>query len=326
MYILELKKEKIIAIISELLKFVSEKKENYLEICKFLSTQSVNNSLLCENHLKSIFDIKENYNQICKYIYNNKNKKEIYDIEKMLTTCCKNKMRYKDLSDQLKIILHTEEKYYTLAQDLENAVDSYANIGQKIKTMVVGSSLEKALDVVLSNDDIITRTAKKYSIKKEFIQAIIFQEQRFYGIDDPIADSLVIQSNVYDNHLERFVDGNSLYLPSPVLGYRNDSSTGIGQIFAKTAINAINAHEGIEKYEVNSKTDIKLIWDKLQNAEVNIDTIGAVLLYKKKMLLEANDFSNHNLLKLYNGSGELAEKYGVVAEKYYNAFEVYNEE
>ena len=44
------------------------------------------------------------------------------------------------------------------------------------------------------------------------------------------------------------------------------------------------------------------------------------------MLLEANDFSNHNLLKLYNGSGELAEKYGVVAEKYYNAFEVYNEE
>lgn len=326
MYILELKKEKTIAIISELLKFVSEKKENYLEICKFLSTQSVNNSLLCENHLKSIFDIKENYNQICKYIYNNKNKKEIYDIEKMLTACCKNKMRYKDLSDQLKIILHTEEKYYTLAQDLENAVDSYANIGQKIKTMVVGSSLEKALDVVLSNDDIITRTAKKYSIKKEFIQAIIFQEQRFYGIDDPIADSLVIQSNVYDNHLERFVDGNSFYLPSPVLGYRNDSSTGIGQIFAKTAINAINAHEGIEKYDVNSKTDIKLIWDKLQNAEFNIDTIGAVLLYKKKMLLEANDFSNHNLLKLYNGSGELAEKYGVVAEKYYNAFEVYNEE
>ena len=32
------------------------------------------------------------------------------------------------------------------------------------------------------------------------------------------------------------------------------------------------------------------------------------------------------LIKLYNGSGELAEKYGIVVEKYYNAFGVYNEE
>lgn len=85
--------------------------------------------------------------------------------------------------------------------------------------------------------------------------------------------------------------------------------------------------EQLEKEIINVEYDVLDVVDSsIANAEFNIDTIGAVLLYKKKILLEANDFSNRNLLKLYNGSGELAEKYGIVVEKYYNAFGVYNEE
>ena len=218
------------------------------------------------------------------------------------------------------------QKYYILAQRLENAVDSYANIWQRIKTFLVGSSLEKALDLVLTNDEIISKTAEKYSIEKEFIQAIIFQEQRFLGFDDPIADALVLQSNVYDKNLEKFVNRNYFYAPLPILRYRNDSSTGLGQIFAKTAINAINAYEGIQKYSVNSKEDIKAIWNALQNTEFNIDTIGSIMLYNKNILLDENNFSNRNLLKLYNGSGNLAEKYSLVTEQYFNAFKEYNNE
>lgn len=41
---------------------------------------------------------------------------------------------------------------------------------------------------------------------------------------------------------------------------------------------------------------------------------------------DENNFSNRNLLKLYNGSGNLAEKYSLVTEQYFNAFKEYNNE
>lgn len=56
------------------------------------------------------------------------------------------------------------------------------------------------------------------------------------------------------------------------------------------------------------------------------DTIGSIMLYNKNILLDENNFSNRNLLKLYNGSGNLAEKYSLVTEQYFNAFKEYNNE
>ena len=56
------------------------------------------------------------------------------------------------------------------------------------------------------------------------------------------------------------------------------------------------------------------------------DTIGSIMLYNKNILLDENNFSNRNLLKLYNGSGNLAEKYSLVIEQYFNAFKEYNNE
>lgn len=118
MYILELKKKKIIALITELLNLASKKYESYLRICEFLSPQSQYNALLCEKHLKSIFTLKEKYNQIPIFIYNNENEKEIHDIEKALLTCCKNRIKYKDLSDQLKLILYKEKKILHLSSKI----------------------------------------------------------------------------------------------------------------------------------------------------------------------------------------------------------------
>ena len=56
------------------------------------------------------------------------------------------------------------------------------------------------------------------------------------------------------------------------------------------------------------------------------DTIGSIMLYNKNILLDENNFSNRNLLKLYNGSGNLSEKYSLVTEQYFNAFKEYNNE
>lgn len=64
--------------------------------------------------------------------------------------------------------------------------------------------------------------------------------------------------------------------------------------------------------------------------------VGAVLALKKKELQERAfqrqeekyhtifDYSRHNLLKVYNGFNDIAEKYATVTEKYYKAFEEYN--
>ena len=176
-----------------------------------------------------------------------------------------------------------ESKIDLLEEKLTKAIKSYANIAQKIKSGIAGSSLKKALNFVIENDSLISETAKKYNIEKEFIQSVLFQELRFYAVDDPISDSFVIQSQVYDENLDRYMNHKCLFPPKPIFGYRNDSSTGPGQIFAETAIKAINSFEGKKIYDKDSKTDMKYIWNRLHSEkEFNIDMVGAVLALKKK--------------------------------------------
>ena len=178
-----------------------------------------------------------------------------------------------------------ESKIDLLEEKLTKAIKSYANIAQKIKSGIAGSSLKKALNFVIENDSLISETAKKYNIEKEFIQSVLFQELRFYAVDDPISDSFVIQSQVYDENLDRYMNHKCLFPPKPIFGYRNDSSTGPGQIFAETAIKAINSFEGKKIYDKDSKTDMKYIWNRLHSEkEFNIDMVGAVLALKKKRI------------------------------------------
>lgn len=325
MYLMEIKKKKACILLEELLLFLAEKEDDYQKTKQLLFSQNSTDFSLCEKHYKHLMYVIKNNDAIKNIIYGETNEKIIDAIENLLEKCYEQYSNKENWSNHLKEIVYKEQKYTLLVNSLEKAIDSYANIGQRLKTVIIGSSLEKALDLVLKNDIIISQTASKYSIEKEIIQSIIFQEQRFLGIDDPIADSLVRLSYAYDDNLNRFIKMESLVPPQPVPGYRTDSSTGIGQIFAKTAINAINHYAGENLYDPKSKKDIQNIWNKLQEKDFNIDTIGAVLAYKKSFLISKNSYSNYNLLKSYNGSNEWAEKYAAVTEKYANAFRIYNE-
>lgn len=325
MYLTNIKKQRANLLLDELLLFLAEKDDDYQKIKNQLFLQNSMEFSLCEKYYNYLMYVKNNSITIKNEIYEESSKKTIDAIENLLEKCygiCKDKECW---SNRLKEITYKEQKYVLLASSLKYAIDSYANIGQRLKTVVVGSSLESALELVLENDVIISQTALKYSIEKEIIQSIIFQEQRFFGIDDPFVDSLVRQSYVYDDNLEKFIKKELWVSPQPVLGYRTDSSTGIGQIFAKTAISAINYCANKKLYDVESKKDIRNIWNKLQEKDFNIDTIGAVLAYKKYLLITQDAYSNYNLLKSYNGSGKWAEKYAAVTEKYAAAFKVYNE-
>ena len=224
-----------------------------------------------------------------------------------------------------------------LISDLNNAVDSYINVGQKIKTKPYNTN-EEAMNIVLENDSTITKVANKYNVDKAMIQSIIFQETRFYGIDDPVADSLVIQSYAYEQQLEDYVNwinnlkwyemwkGIFRQPPQPVLGYRTDSSTGLGQIFARTAINAYN-EEKHTSYDASDWKDLKKFWEYLQDDENNIEMVALVLknIKNQKELSGKTLKEIEKIMSSYNGEGDWAQKYGAVTIQYYQAFRKYNE-
>ena len=231
-----------------------------------------------------------------------------------------------------------------LLSDLTKAVNEYINWGQEIKTCIYNTEVE-ALEIVLKYDEQITTAAIQYGVEKEMIQAVLFQEIRFYGADDPIADILVVQSYAYEEQMASYCEwlkdlkwyefwkGIFRQPPSPVIGYKNESSTGLGQIFPSTAIQAINSYNagksGFTPYSEEDWRDLKEIWYKLQDDEYNIEMVALVLLYKAKCnKVDLSDASSNDIkkvLKGYNGSGDLADKYSVVALKYYEAFKEFNE-
>lgn len=134
------------------------------------------------------------------------------------------------------------------------------------------------------------------------------------------------QSQFYEHQLEAYEKAGFLEkmvrgVPVPPIVYRKDSSTGLGQIFASTAIDATNWYEKTN-YDRNDKKDLEKFWNELQDEDYNIDMVGRVLAYKRSTLPEGADAKR--IMKAYNGSGELAEKYSNVTWQYYKAFEEYN--
>ena len=227
--------------------------------------------------------------------------------------------------------LGDRENEIELYYELTDAVDSYANDLQLLATLPYNNNYE-AMQKVLGYDQEITAAAKKYDIEKEMIQAVLFQEIRFYNVGDPIGDSLVRQSFAYDERLKAYVEGEVLFAPQAVLGYRRSSSTGLGQIHTSTAIDAINSYNERNSkndnsyigkiYDLDILEDREEIWYALQDDSYSIEMVALVLLYEKRN--RGDEWTIRNVLKAYNGSGELAEKYATVALQYYEAFKKYN--
>ena len=126
-------------------------------------------------------------------------------------------------------------------------------------------------------------------------------------------------------------------MPTPPILYRTDTSTGVGQIFAETAIEATNSwtkKNGINsehRYDKTNWKDLEEFWLKLQYDDgYNIDMIGRVLDYKRDLLIEGgfSDPTPRQIMQRYNGgdSNKYAIAYGKVTEKYYNAFKQFNAE
>lgn len=224
-----------------------------------------------------------------------------------------------------------------LYDELEKQVSYDFTIFEEIKARY---STLQALDIVLSKDKLITDICNKLKFPKAIYQTILFRELRCVWIQDDFADALVMASYSYDDALERWSNlspAQQLITPAPTmpLGYRHDSSTGLGQIFAKTAIAAHN-FAVLSKiisdrlYNYSNYNDKKTMWFNLKdNDEFNLKYILYVLVYEASNLAYNNSYFTYTenqiqkLLTKYNGTGDSANEYGRECFGWYAIFNKY---
>lgn len=156
-----------------------------------------------------------------------------------------------------------------------------------------------ALLIINEHQDCIQAAADEFDIEKEMIEAVLFRELICVGLDDVAAD------------LRFRITGQ-------------DCSTGIGQIFASTAIAAEKSVTG------SCNKNVSEMWYALQNKCTNIRYVAMNL----KSILNKNDLeipktedsskysTNFLAFARYNAKslGEKAKTYATAVEKYYNAF------
>ncbi|MGQ5654953.1 glycoside hydrolase domain-containing protein [Streptomyces sp. NPDC003343] len=175
-----------------------------------------------------------------------------------------------------------------------------------------GISTTEAFGAVVDADWLFTSLARTLRVRKALIQAPVMWELRKLNPLDFAADAAV------------------------QAGLKDDCSTGWGQIFAKTAIQARNycIGEGIINgtgLDYNNKDDLRAVWDKLHDdQEYNIRSVAYTLIFNAELLgiprpdLTGNVQVTEACLARYNGEGPDAEKYGQELMGLYNVLENYN--
>ena len=210
-----------------------------------------------------------------------------------------------------------------------------------IQGFVNKRSIEQAIDIIYLYDKIITNSSNYFLMPKAYIQSVLFRELMFENISDDIADSCVIitynylfEKEIYDN-LDKYSKLLVTTPTYPVL-YKEDSSTGLGQIFASTAINSLNYinkknHINIY-YSYDNFRERFIIWSKLKyDNEYNVSMISNVIMYgtndinlDDKNFLTFSKTDTKAVLSRYNGFGDEAQKYGDEVYRYYEIFSKYN--
>lgn len=180
---------------------------------------------------------------------------------------------------------------------------------------------EAAYDNLMKYDEIITKYSNSFKVRKSLIQTIILWEHGVEGKDDLLGDMAVI-------------DYYSLGL-----GSKKDSSTGICQIFAKTAIEAYNfaVGQGLiseKNLLTENKENVKNMWYKLFfDVDFNIKMGTLNLLYcdwqknssYKSYKYDTDESNIKRILERYNGEGKDAIEYAERNYGLYKIFEKYNE-
>ena len=216
-----------------------------------------------------------------------------------------------------------------LLRALEEDIGRHAGLLQLLGTAPYYSS-QRALSVVLSRGETIAAAAARFDVEPEMVQAVLFQEMRFLNVLDEV-DHCVAATHAYLDRLETYESlppEERLYAEPPVrpVVFRLDSSTGLGQIFARTAIRALNWQAGREICDEEDWHDLSAIWARLRGDETyNIEMTALVLAYKRDLLCgQGLEPTALDIMQAYNGTGEASRWYRQVVSEHYRAFRAYS--
>ena len=175
-----------------------------------------------------------------------------------------------------------------LRKQLNSIIDEQMSTLKDLST-TFHYSTDEAIDIILENDSIITSASEKYGVPKAIIQATLLREIRWIDVTDELADTFVIETKAYYDQLDSYMNmplWQKLIVGAPTapVHLSNDSSTGLGQIFADTAIKAINWYSeniGIkEQIDINDRNQRYDVWNKLHTDDAyNINMSALVHLY-----------------------------------------------
>ncbi|MDQ3579444.1 MAG: hypothetical protein M3443_17990, partial [Actinomycetota bacterium] len=206
----------------------------------------------------------------------------------------------------------------------------------KSNTIGLKHSVDEALDVVVAYDELITNLSRAHGVRKAMIQSEVFWEYWKQTPADNVADSAVTSWYMYKHAYEAWEQVPIGPPPTPPILAAEDSSTGISQIFAATAIRARNwaRTQGITTDAPLDKDDwhvVDTVWKRLHDdGNYNIATVPLVLFEGGSQVGVTGlrlDYTEAELRKLfarYNGTGPDADAYGGELHGTYLIFERYN--
>lgn len=182
-----------------------------------------------------------------------------------------------------------------------------------LPTTIISTS--EAIELILDNDAAITVAANVLGVPKSLVQCPILWEYRKMTLLDIAADAAV------ETHRDSGIGPD-------------DSSTGVAQIFGRTAIAAHNfcIDQGIvseSKLDISDPNVIYNTWKSLQSISITINMVPKVLIHGGAkvdvQLGRQNTESDYKAtLARYNGTGPDADEYGEQLIGMYRVFEKYN--
>ncbi|MDR0325315.1 MAG: InlB B-repeat-containing protein, partial [Oscillospiraceae bacterium] len=237
-------------------------------------------------------------------------------------------------------------KYFNSANkgQLVSAFNSLLGSGKRSPSVVHHYTPAQAIDIILSYDSYITDLCNTsgFQIPKELVQSLLLRELWCLNEADDLGDALVILYFGWEEQREYWHNQSAVYqmiheYPKSPLPFHDDSSTGLGQMFARTGISAHN--NAIQIGLLNSSylsaenwKDRKQMWDELRADDgFSIKMVYYELFNCASKNGESSlDFFNYSasqlkaLLARYNGSGADATQYGNEVYEYYLIFSQYN--
>ncbi len=199
----------------------------------------------------------------------------------------------------------------------------------------------ECLDIILNYDHTITTFCNMYCVPKEFVQTLLLRELWCVDITDTASDYAVQAYFGWRTEYEYWSQMPTwqqviISPPTPPVYIQEDSSTGIGQMFARVAIEAHNLaiNKGLinaSYYNSGDWHDCEYVWNKLHNDDSFAIKMTTLEMYHcadyagvSGSLFHCTAPQIKAILSRYNGTGTNAQTYGNECYEYYKIFKKYS--